>query len=37
MVNVYVNLIMAGKRTIDQVPMKWRKDVEDKLKELGAN
>lgn len=36
MVNVYVNLIMNGKRTLDQVPMKWRKAVEEKLKELGV-
>lgn len=36
MVNVYVSLIMAGKRTLDQVPAKWRKDVEEKLKELNV-
>ena len=36
MVNVYVSLILAGKRTIDQVPTRWRKDVETKLKELGV-
>lgn len=31
MVKIYYNLIMAGKRTLDQVPSKWRTEVEAML------
>ena len=31
MVNVYADLIMKGKKTIDQVPQKLRQDVIDEL------
>lgn len=31
MVNFYANRIEAGKKTIDQVPMLWRADVQAEL------
>ena len=31
MAKIYYNLIMAGKRTLDQVPSKWRTEVEAML------
>lgn len=34
MVNVYVNLIRAGLRTLEQVPPQWRDAVAAKLKEV---
>ena len=37
MVAVYVNLVLQGKRTIEQVPVKWRAEVEKKLQELSNN
>lgn len=37
MVAIYVNLVLQGKRTIEQVPAKWRAEVEKKLQELGNN
>ena len=37
MVTIYVNLVLAGKRTIEQVPAKWRAEVEKKLQELNNN
>lgn len=33
MVAFYVNRIKKGKMTLDQVPEKWRADVEKALKE----
>lgn len=33
MVNFYVNRIRAGKMAIEQVPPKWRSEVESALKE----
>lgn len=33
MVNVYVRLILLGKKTLDDVPEKWKADVEKALKE----
>ena len=37
MVAIYVNLVLQGKRTIEQVPVKWRAEVEKKLQELNNN
>ena len=37
MVAVYVNLVLQGKRTIEQVPAKWRADVKKKIQELNNN
>ena len=37
MVAIYVNLVLQGKRTIEQVPAKWRAEVEKKIQELNAN
>ena len=37
MVAIYVNLVLQGKRTIEQVPAKWRAEVEKKLQELNNN
>lgn len=31
MAKIYVRQINAGKMTIDEVPMKWRAEVEDML------
>lgn len=31
MVNLYADLIEKGKRTLDQVPLRWRADVEKEL------
>ncbi len=31
MVKIYVSRIKAGKMTIDEVPTRWRKDVEKLL------
>lgn len=31
MAKIYYNLIMAGKKTIDDVPMKWRDEVREML------
>lgn len=33
MVAIYVRLIKAGKMTLNQVPERWRKKVEEALKE----
>jgi len=33
MVAVYVRMIKAGKMTIDDVPQRWRKAVEEALEE----
>jgi hypothetical protein len=33
MVAVYVRMIRAGKMTIDDVPLRWRKAVEEALEE----
>lgn len=33
MAKLYYNLIMAGKKTIDDVPMRWRAEVEKMLEE----
>lgn len=33
MVNFYVRMIKKGKMTIEEVPEKWRADVEEALKE----
>ena len=35
MVNLYCTLIINKRRTIDEVPEKFRADVEVRLKELG--
>lgn len=35
MVKIYANLIINGLKTLDQVPVKIRKDVEDYLREIG--
>ena len=37
MVAIYVNLVLQGKRTIEQVPVKWRAEVEKKIQELSNN
>ena len=37
MVAIYVNLVLQGKRTIEQVPAKWRAEVEKKIQELNNN
>lgn len=37
MVEVYVTLILKGKKTLDQVPAVIRSQVESTLKELGVN
>jgi hypothetical protein len=34
MVNIYVNLIIYGLKTLDDVPMRLRMAVEAKLREL---
>lgn len=31
MAKIYYNLIMAGKKTLDDVPMKWRDEVRKML------
>lgn len=31
MVNLYADLIEKGKRTIDQVPLRWRAKVQEEL------
>lgn len=36
MVAIYVRWILAEKITIDDVPARWRKQVEEKLAELEA-
>ena len=33
MAKIYYNLIKAGKRTIDDVPLKWRDEVQKLLDE----
>lgn len=33
MVNIYVNWILSGRKTIDDVPAKWRAEVEKALAE----
>ena len=33
MAKIYYNLIKAGKKTIDDVPMRWRAEVEKMLEE----
>lgn len=35
MIELYVTLIIAGRRTISQVPMKLREDVMTELEERG--
>ena len=35
MAKIYYNLIMAGKKTLDDVPLKWRDEVRKMLE--GAN
>ena len=35
MAKLYYNLIKAGKKTIDDVPLKWREEVREMLE--GAN
>lgn len=37
MVDVYVTLIIYGRKTIDQVPMKQRQAVIDTLKAMGLD
>lgn len=37
MVDVYVNLIKANLRTVEQVPAIWRTQVREKLKAEGFN
>ena len=37
MVAIYVNLVLQDKRTIEQVPVKWRAEVEKELQELSNN
>ena len=34
MVELYVSLILKGKRTIDQVPVRIREEVKELLKEV---
>ena len=34
MVELYVSLILKGKRTIDQVPVRLREEVKELLKEV---
>ncbi len=36
MAKIYYNLIISGRRTIDNVPLKWRKEVE-KMLEVDAD
>ena len=36
MVELYVSLILKGKRTIDQVPVRIREEVKELLKEEGV-
>lgn len=31
MAKIYYNLIIAGKKTLDDVPMKWRDEVREML------
>ena len=31
MINIYVRKILAGEMTIDDVPLRWRKKVEEAL------
>lgn len=31
MAKIYYNLIKAGKKTIDDVPLKWREEVREML------
>lgn len=31
MAKIYYNLIMAGKKTLDDVPLKWRDEVREML------
>ena len=35
MVNIYVRWIKQGKMTLEEVPERWRAEVEEKLKEAG--
>lgn len=37
MVDFYVNMILDGDMTIDEVPKLWREKVRDKLSELKQN
>lgn len=34
MVEFYVKLVLAGKKTIDQVPAKWREAVRQALEQM---
>lgn len=36
MAKIYFNLIISSKRTLDDVPLKWRKEVE-KMLEVDEN
>lgn len=36
MAKIYFNLIISGKRALDDVPLKWRKEVE-KMLEVDGN
>ena len=36
MVKIYVRKIRSGEMTIDDVPIRWRADVEEMLKEEGG-
>lgn len=36
MAKIYLNLILSGRRTIDNIPLKWRKEVE-KMLEVDAD
>ena len=33
MIDFYVKLVLAGKMTIDEVPLKWRELVREKLED----
>ncbi len=35
MVNIYARWIKQGKMTLEEVPERWRAEVEEKLKEAG--
>lgn len=36
MVKLYVEFILSGELSIEQVPLRWRDSVENELKKLGA-
>lgn len=37
MAKLYYNLIKAGKKTIDDVPLKWRDEVREMLEEANED